>query len=58
MGNFARKIKRNQLKMALKKQGEKRKAPLSQYRFKTEEERLKEQTDKIVEQMARTAKKH
>lgn len=58
MSGLARKVKRNQLKAALKKQGEKRKLPLSQYRFKTEEEKLKEQTDRIVESMAQSMMKH
>lgn len=56
MGGFARKIQRNKIKQAIKKQGEKRKAPLSKYRFKTKDEILKEQSDKIVEQMMNNTK--
>lgn len=57
MSGFARKVKRNQMKAALKKQGEKRVLPLSKYRFKTKEEMLKEQTDKMVESMAKSMTK-
>ena len=56
MRGFARKIQRNRTKQALKKQGEKRTAPLSKYRFKTKDEMLKEQSDKIVEQMIKDVK--
>lgn len=54
MSGFARKIQRNKMKNAIKAQGVKRTAPLSQYRFKTQEEMLKEQSNMIVEQMARS----
>lgn len=56
MSGIARKIQRNRMKQALKKQGEKRTAPLSKYRFKTKDEMLKEQSDKIVEEMAKKYK--
>lgn len=56
MSGFARKLKRNQIKQAIKKQGNKKIAPLSKYRFKTKEELLKEQSDKIVEQMIENVK--
>lgn len=56
MSGFARKIQRNKIKQAIKKQGGKRTAPLSKYRFKTKEELLKEQSDKIVEQMIENVK--
>ena len=56
MSGFARKIQRNKIKQAIKKQGEKRKTPLSKYRFKTKDEILKEQSDKIVEQMMENTK--
>lgn len=56
MSGFARKIQRNKIKQAIKKQREKRKAPLSKYRFKTKDEILKEQSDKIVEQMMENTK--
>lgn len=57
MSGIARKIQRNKMKQAIKAQGVKRKAPLSQYRFKTKEEMLKEQSNAIVEQMAKSIKK-
>ena len=57
MSGIARKIQRNKMKQAIKAQGVKRKAPLSQYRFKTTEEMLKEQSNAIVEQMAKSMKK-
>ena len=56
MSGIARKIQRNKMKQTLKKQGEKRTAPLSKYRFKTKDEMLKEQSDKIVEEMAKKYK--
>ena len=56
MSGIARKIQRNRIKQALKKQGEKRTDPLSKYRFKTKDEMLKEQSDKIVEQMIKDVK--
>ena len=56
MSEIARKIQRNKMKQTLKKQGEKRTAPLSKYRFKTKDEMLKEQSDKIVEQMIKDVK--
>lgn len=56
MSGIARKIQRNRIKQALKKQGEKRTTPLSKYRFKTKDEMLKEQSDKIVEQMIKDVK--
>ena len=56
MSGIARKIQRNKMKQTLKKQGEKRTAPLSKYRFKTKDEMLKEQSDKIVEQMIKDVK--
>lgn len=56
MSGIARKIQRNKMKQTLKKQGEKRTAPLSKYRFKTKDEMLKEQSDKIVEEMAKNIK--
>lgn len=58
MSGFARKVKRNQIKEALKKQGDKRELPLSKYRFKTQDEILKEQTDKIVESMTKSMARH
>lgn len=57
MSGIARKIQRNKMKQAIKAQGVKRKAPLSQYRFKTKEEMLKEQSNAIVEQIAKSMKK-
>lgn len=56
MSGIARKIQRNRIKQALKKQGEKRTTPLSKYRLKTKDEMLKEQSDKIVEQMIKDVK--
>lgn len=58
MSNFERKVKRNQIKAALKRQGEKRRLPLSQYRFKTKEEMLEEQSNRLVEEMAKSMTKH
>ena len=58
MSGFARKVKRNQIKEALKKQGDKREFTLSKYRYKTQDEILKEQTDKIVESMAKSMARH
>lgn len=57
MSGIARKIQRNKMKKAIKAQGVKRTAPLSQYRFKTKEEMLEEQSNAIVEQMAKSMKK-
>lgn len=56
MSGIARKIQRNRIKQTLKKQGEKRTTPLSKYRLKTKDEMLKEQSDKIVEQMIKDVK--
>lgn len=56
MSGFTRKIQRNRIKQAIQRQGGKRTSPLSKYRFKTREEMLKEQSDKIVEQMAENIK--
>lgn len=58
MSGLARKVKRNQIKEALKKQGDKRALPLSKYRFKTKEEMLKEQSNRLVEEMAKSMTKH
>lgn len=57
MSGFERKLKRNQIKNALKKQKEKRVLPLSKYRIKTQEEMLKEQSDRLVESMAKSMTK-
>lgn len=57
MSGIERKIQRNKMKNAIKSQGMKRKMPLSKYRFKTKEEMLKEQSNAIVEQMAKSMKK-
>lgn len=56
MSGFTRKIQRNRIKQAIQRQGGKRTSPLSKYRFKTREEMLKEQSDKIVEQMTENIK--
>ena len=58
MSGFERKVRRNQIKAALKKQGQKRTLPLSQYRFKTKEEMLEEQSNRLVEEMAKSMTKH
>lgn len=58
MSGFARKVKRNKIKSAIKKQGEKRTLPLSKYRFKTKEEMLEEQSNRLVEEMAKSMTKH
>lgn len=57
MSGIARKIQRNKMKKAIKARGTKRTAPLSQYRFKTKEEMLEEQSNAIVEDMARRMKR-
>ena len=46
MSGFARKVERNKIKNAIKKQGEKRTLPLSKYRSKTKEEMLEEQSNR------------
>lgn len=58
MSGFARKVGRNKIKSAIKKQGEKRTLPLSKYRFKTKEEMLEEQSNRLVEEMAKSMTKH
>ena len=58
MSGFARKVERNKIKSAIKKQGEKRTLPLSKYRFKTKEEMLEEQSNRLVEEMAKSMTKH
>ena len=58
MSGFARKVERNKIKSAIKKQGEKRTLPLNKYRFKTKEEMLEEQSNRLVEEMAKSMTKH
>ena len=58
MSGFARKVERNKIQNAIKKQGEKRTLPLSKYRFKTKEEMLEEQSNRLVEEMAKSMTKH
>ena len=58
MSGFARKVERNKIKSAIKKQGEKGTLPLSKYRFKTKEEMLEEQSNRLVEEMAKSMTKH
>lgn len=57
MGNLSRKINRNRIKKALKTQGVNKEFPLSKYRFKTRDEILKEQANKIVDNMIRQESK-
>ena len=54
MSGIERKVKRNQLKKAFEKQGMKRIQHLSKYRFKTQDEMLEEQSNRIVEEMAKS----
>jgi len=54
VSGIERKVKRNQLKKAFEKQGMKRIQPLSKYRFKTQDEMLEEQSNRIVEEMAKS----
>ena len=58
MSGIARKIERNKLKAQIKKDGMKRNQPLSKYRFKTKEEMLEEQSNRLVEEMAKSMTKH
>ncbi len=56
MSGIARKIERNKLKDALKKNKQKRTQPLSKYRFKTEEEKRAELAEQLTDHMLQTAK--
>ena len=58
MSGFARKVERKKIKNDIKKQGEKRTLAFSTYRFKTKEEMLEEQSNRLVEEMAKSMTKH
>ena len=58
MSGLARKVTGNQIKEALKTQGDEGALRLSKYRFKTKEEMLEEQSNRLVEEMAKSMTKH
>ena len=55
--SLARKVNRNKLKKEFEKHKTKRTAPLSQYKFKTQEDLQKERAEAVTNQMLETAKK-